>query len=172
MDLIISQSPDGAAEARCGEQLWRCAIGRGGLSYEKREGDGATPIGSWPVRFLYYRTDRIQPVPRTSLAVRRLRPLDGWCDDPTHSDYNRPVTLPFDGRHEVLWRGDNLYDLIVVLGYNDNPPVTGMGSAIFLHLTKPDYGPTEGCVALARDHLISFLGATDSEGRVTVMPPA
>ena len=81
------------------------------------------------------------------------------------------MRLPFDGSHEVLWRSDPVYDLIVVLGYNDDPPVAGKGSAIFLHLAKPDYGPTEGCIALARPHLLSLLEAVGRDSRVTIVPP-
>ena len=171
MDLIVRQSFDGNAQAQHGEHLWPCAVGRGGLRCDKREGDGATPIGSWPMRSLYYRADRVVPKPKSMLATRSLRPTDGWCDDPSRTDYNRLVKLPFDGSHEVLWRNDSLYDLIVILGYNDSPPVTGKGSAIFLHLAKPDYGPTEGCVALARPHLLSFLEAADETSRLTIVPP-
>lgn len=136
----------------------RCAIGRSGMvaADEKREGDGASPIGSWPMRHLLYRPDR-EARPRTGLCAYPLRPQDGWCDDPAHPLYNRPVARPFAASHEALWRDDEVYDLIVVLGHNDDPVEPGRGSAIFLHLARPDYAPTEGCIALAREDMLAVL---------------
>ena len=118
----------------------------------KREGDGASPIGAWPVRRIYYRPDK-GPAPETGLPVIALKPGDGWCDDPGEPCYNRLVPLPCPGSHERLWREDGLYDLIVELGYNDDPVIAGKGSAIFLHVARPGYLPTEGCVALAEPDL-------------------
>jgi len=123
----------------------RCAIGKGGVigAALKREGDGASPLGTWEMRRVFYRADR-HPRPETGLPCVPLRETDGWCDDPDHRLYNRPVTLPFQASHERLWRDDHVYDLIVELGHNDDPPVPNYGSAIFLHIAKPDYSPTEG----------------------------
>lgn len=123
---------------------------------EKREGDGASPIGVWPLRYVLYRPDR-GPAPKTALPVRPIARDDGWCDDPAHPDYNRPVKRPFAASHEALWREDGLYDIVVVLGHNDDPPVAPLGSAIFLHLAKPDYAPTEGCIALSRPDMEAVL---------------
>ena len=97
-----------------------------------------------------------------------LRPEDGWCDDPDDAAYNRPVRLPYAASHERLWRDDGIYDVIVVLGHNDDPPVPGRGSAIFLHVARPDYGPTAGCVALALADLLTVLREADPEARVRV----
>ena len=163
MDLIVSAS----GEARWGELRFRCALGRGGLARDKREGDGATPIGARPMRRLLYRADRIDR-PATRLPVLEIAPEDGWCDDPADPAYNRPVRLPYPGRHERLWREDGVYDLVVVLGHNDDPVVPGHGSAIFLHIARPDYGPTEGCVALARADLIRVLADAEAGDRVVV----
>ncbi len=120
-----------------------------------------------PVRRIFYRADRVEK-PRTSFPAEPLARTDGWCDDPAHRDYNRHVLLPHDGRLEELWRNDPLYDLIVVLGWNDAPVVRGRGSAIFLHVARSDYAPTEGCVALALDDLrrvlVQGLGAVDVLG--------
>jgi len=129
-------------------RVMRCAVGRSGLSTNKREGDGATPVGDFPLREVFYRTDRLAR-PLTILPCRPLQDADGWCDDPTDPHYNRPVTLPYAASHEEMMRRDGLYDLVVVLGYNDAPVVAGLGSAIFLHVAAPDFAPTEGCVALA-----------------------
>jgi len=138
----------------------RAALGKGGLITEcnKREGDGKSPAGIYPIRYVFYRPDRVD-APETALPVVALTPNDGWCDDPNSSDYNRHVTLPFAASHEKLWRDDHVYDLVVVLGHNDAPPVAGMGSAIFMHIAREDYSGTEGCVALALTDLLEVLKA-------------
>lgn len=137
-----------------------CAFGRAGLiaAESKREGDDATPIGVWPMRQVFWRPDRMAE-PAAALPKAALTPVMGWCDDPREAAYNRLVDLPFSGGHETLWRADELYDLLVVLGYNDDPPIAGRGSAIFLHVARPDYAPTEGCVACARGDLLALLAA-------------
>lgn len=137
---------------------FRCALGKNGVKAEadKREGDGATPLGRYALRQVYYRADRMA-VPQTRLPVQSLTPQDGWCDDPADPAYNRHILLPYAAGHEKLWRDDHVYDVIVVLGHNDDPPVPGMGSAIFLHLARPDYSGTEGCVALALSDLLALL---------------
>lgn len=134
----------------------KCALGRSGPVPDKREGDGGTPIGDWPLRRLHYRTDR-GSAPPTALPSRAIGRLDGWCDDPGDPAYNRLVQLPYPARHEKMWREDRVYDLVVELGYNDNPVVPGKGSAVFLHIARPDYAPTEGCVALAAPDLRRLL---------------
>lgn len=137
-------------------QTLRCALGLGGVRVDKAEGDHATPAGLLPLRRVYYRADRVAP-PRCVLPLEPIAPTDGWCDDPTHRDYNRFVHLPHDARCEELWRQDAVYDIIGVLGWNDQPVVRGRGSAIFLHVARPDYAPTEGCVALAQTDLLRIL---------------
>ena len=136
----------------------RAAFGRGGVvkADAKREGDGATPLGTWPLLRVLYRPDRLQ-APKTALPVAALAPEDGWCDDPADAAYNRPVTHPYPASAERMWREDGLYDVVVVLAHNDAPPLPGLGSAIFLHCARPDYAPTEGCVAIARDDLLAVL---------------
>lgn len=123
---------------------------------DKREGDGASPIGRWPARRVFYRPDK-RPPPETGLPAIGLKPEDGWSDDPAEPSYNRLVNLPCRGSHERLWREDGLYDLIVELGYNDDPVVAEMGSAIFLHVARGGYAPTEGCIALAEEDLREVL---------------
>jgi L,D-peptidoglycan transpeptidase YkuD (ErfK/YbiS/YcfS/YnhG family) len=140
---------------------YRVALGRAGIVQHKQEGDGATPAGLLPLRKILYRADRI-PRPQAAVPVEPLAPTDGWCDDPSHADYNRMVRLPHDGRHEELWRRDPLYDLVGVLGWNDSPVQRGRGSAIFLHVAQPDYAPTEGCVALAYRDLAEVITSLTS----------
>ena len=147
----------------------RAAIGKGGLTADKREGDGATPVGTVALRELWYRPDRLE-APSTGLDCHPITPESGWSDDAADPLYNRAVPVPHPYRHERLWRDDGLYDLIVPLGYNDDPPVPGLGSAIFLHCAGQDYGPTEGCVAVARADLLVLLAACSSETRIAVSP--
>ncbi|MBV8616407.1 MAG: L,D-transpeptidase family protein [Acetobacteraceae bacterium] len=149
-----------------GGLVLRATLGRGGVRVDKREGDGATPAGLLPLRRVLYRADRLPP-PRCAVPVEPLSPNDGWCDDPDDADYNRLVTLPHPARHEALWRADALYDVIGVLGWNDAPVRRGAGSAIFLHVGRPDRAPTEGCVALALSDLLRLLraGLTEIEVR-------
>ena len=132
-----------------GPLVLACALGRSGRRVLKREGDGATPVGRWAVREAFYRPDRIRR-PQTRLKVSPIRPRDGWCDAPGDRNYNRAVTLPYAASAETLWRDDRLYDLVLVLGYNDRPRVQGRGSAVFLHLASAGLAPTAGCVALHR----------------------
>lgn len=135
---------------------------------EKREGDGASPAGDWKVRRVWYRADR-GPAPETGLPVIALRPEDGWCDAPEDPEYNRRVPLPYRARHERMWREDGLYDLVVELGYNDDPPVPGRGSAIFLHVAQEDYTPTEGCVAVSAEDLRAVLKQLGGGSRIRIL---
>ena len=136
--------------------IYRCAIGKGGRRADKREGDGATPIGLLPLRRVLYRADRLVP-PRGSVPVAPIAPDDGWCDDQTQTDYNTQIRLPHPARHEELWRADAIYDVIGVLGWNEAPVVRGRGSAIFLHVARPNFSPTEGCIALEQHDLLRVL---------------
>ena len=135
-----------------------CAIGRsGGIAAEqKREGDGATPIGAWKLLGALLRPDR-QLAPATGLPWRWLRRQDGWSDDPADPAYNRPVCHPHGFSAERLWREDGAYDIIIVLGHNQAPVCPGAGSAIFWHAAHPDFRPTEGCIAIAREQLSALL---------------
>ena len=146
-----------------GDWTCACVIGKGGLisAAEKREGDGATPIGSWPIRAALLRPGRIGAEHAPALPWRWIRQGDGWCDAPADPAYNRPVRLPRATSHEVLARADQAYDVIIVLGHNDAPPVPGLGSAIFFHqwVIGTDGAPkaTEGCVAVAPESMRAVL---------------
>ena len=134
------------------------AIGRGGLRHRKREGDGGTPSALLALRAVYYRADRMRR-PLTPVPTRPLQPDDGWCDAAGDRNYNRPVTRPYRASSEPLWRADALYDIVGVLDYNIVPRRQGFGSAIFLHVARPDLAPTDGCIALHRDDLLRLLEA-------------
>jgi len=138
-----------------------------GLTWRKREGDGATPAGVLHPCAVYYRSDRWS-VPATALPIAAIAGEDGWCDDPADRDYNRPVSLPHPGRHERLWRGDHLYDVVIVMDWNLPPVRPGLGSAIFLHLACPDLAPTEGCIAVRPPVMRRLLAVLDQETRIVV----
>lgn len=154
----IGEIAGSQAVLRVGRQRWRAMLGAAGICADKHEGDNATPVGRLALRRVLWRADRL-PAPVCAVPRSPLAPADGWCDDPAHEDYNRAVQLPHPGRHEALWRQDAVYDVIGVLGWNDAPVVPGRGSAIFLHLLRPDRRPTEGCIALERDDLLAALAA-------------
>lgn len=162
VDLVVEGQPGNIhGTLRCLDVSVPCSLGRSGLARDKHEGDGATPIGRFPLRRLLYRADRVQQ-PVTGLPMSAIFRDDGWCDDMADRAYNTQVKLPFTPSHEELWRDDNLYDLVVVVGYNDAPAVPGLGSAIFLHVRAPDGGPTAGCVAIGRQYLLGILRALDA----------
>lgn len=167
MTLIFEASADGIFVGANHE--FRCAIGKGGMTEaaNKREGDGASPIGQWEMRRVFYRADKTPP-PVTDLPKVPIKENDGWCDDPGDLLYNCPVTLPYPASHEKLWRDDDVYDLIVELGHNDDPPVPGLGSAIFLHVATPDYEPTEGCIALNEQDLRTVLALVGPGSKLAI----
>ncbi len=171
VDILVTPDKTSATTGRLsfGELQFRCALGRGGVSADKREGDGATPVARMKLRRVFYRPDRVTALV-TALPSRALTPNDGWCDDPASPDYNRLVHLPHPARHEQLWRDSRVYDVIVELGWNDDPVVANRGSAIFLHIAQQDYSPTEGCVALVLDDLLVLLRAVAKECWLEVKP--
>lgn len=148
-------------------QTYACALGRSGMHHDKQEGDGKTPEGSYPLRSVLYRPDRVDP-PKTSLAVSPLQQNDGWCDDPASTAYNQQIVLPSAASAEHLWRDDHLYDVIVLLGHNDDPVIPGAGSAIFMHVAGDGYSPTEGCVALMIDDLLAVLADCNADTTIDI----
>jgi len=132
------------------------ALGRGGIKANKREGDGGTPRGTFRLRRLWWRADRASR-PRTRLPVRRIRTNDGWCEDPRDRHYNQPVRLPPNHPGDRLWRQDQLYNFIIELDHNTRPRIAGRGSAVFVHVARPGFAPTAGCVALTAPALRRLL---------------
>lgn len=147
---------------------YRCALGSGGIRADKKEGDGATPSGVFPLRRVFYRSDRISK-PATQLPVQALLPDDGWCDDVQDSAYNTHIKLPHPDSHEKLYRDDEVYDVIIPIGYNDAPAIPGNGSAIFIHVARPTYTPTAGCIALAKEDLLEILKTLTPEVRIHII---
>lgn len=148
-ELTVRRSPGkpGQGLINAGGTVFACALGRGGISAIKREGDGATPLASMRVLSGYFRTGRLRARP-TRLAMAPIRGDLGWCDLPQDRNYNRPVRLPYPASHETMLRKDGLYDHCLVLDWNIRPRRRHRGSAIFLHLARPGFKSTEGCVAV------------------------
>jgi len=168
--IVVRPAPGRPCQARVqlAHGVRSAAIGRGSVRALKAEGDGGTPLGRFAVRRVLYRADRGLR-PRTWLPVRAIRETDGWCDDPLDRNYNRLITLPSPRSAEGLKRADDLYDLVLVLGYNDRPRVRGKGSAIFVHLARPGYTPTEGCIAFSRRDLLAVLAEIRRGTDIVVM---
>jgi L,D-peptidoglycan transpeptidase YkuD (ErfK/YbiS/YcfS/YnhG family) len=156
MKIVVTPLGLHDAVLECGSKQFRAAVGRAGIGSKQSEGDGITPTGVFALRKVLYRADRIV-CPQTSLPLAAIAHDDGWCDAPDDPAYNQLVRCPYQASAEALWRNDNLYDLIVVIGFNDAPVVPGAGSAIFLHVARDDYGPTQGCIALAVSDLAEIV---------------
>jgi L,D-peptidoglycan transpeptidase YkuD (ErfK/YbiS/YcfS/YnhG family) len=155
MKMIVTATEAHHGTLRAAGHVYDCTLGPSGVRAEKREGDGVTPVGVYPLRAIWYRADRI-PQPVSTLPLHGIEQDDGWCDAPADPSYNRPVKLPYRASAEKMWRDDAVYDLVVILGHNDDPPVPGKGSAIFLHIANQAFGPTEGCIGLRREDLLTL----------------
>lgn len=143
------------------------ALGRGGIKANKREGDGATPRGRFRLKQLWWRADR-HPRPATLLPARRIKPDDGWCEDPADRRYNQQITVPPGSKADRLRRADNLYDFIVELDHNTRPRVAGRGSAVFIHAARPSFQPTAGCIALQLPALRRLLARVGPRTQIIV----
>ncbi|HUN94655.1 MAG TPA: L,D-transpeptidase family protein [Bradyrhizobium sp.] len=143
------------------------ALGRGGIKADKREGDGGTPKGSFRPRRLWWRADR-HPRPRTALPVRAIGPKDAWCENPRSRHYNQPVQLERDQDADRLRRDDRLYDFIIEIDHNTTPRVSGRGSAVFLHLARPDFSPTAGCVSMTKSAMLRLLERIGPQTRIVI----
>jgi L,D-peptidoglycan transpeptidase YkuD (ErfK/YbiS/YcfS/YnhG family) len=143
------------------------ALGRGGIRANKREGDGGTPRGVYHPRRLWFRADR-HPRPSTRLPARAIGPVDAWDEDPGSRSYNRPVRRNRGADGDRLMRTDALYDFIVEIDHNTRPRVAGRGSAVFLHLARPRFAPTAGCVAMTRGAMLQLLKRLGPATRIII----
>lgn len=151
---------------RVGGLVFPCALGRGGISAGKREGDGATPLASMRLLGVYLRKGRFQM--RSQLPLKLIKPTLGWCEVPDDRNYNRPVRMPYAAAHETMLRPDELYDCCIVLDWNINPRRRGCGSAIFFHLSRPGFTPTQGCVAVTHRVMARLLPLLSKRTVLTV----
>lgn len=163
MKLVVRPRPGHPTQGilQFGQMRFACALGRGGIRALKREGDGATPLATMRLLHGFYRAGRASTA-KSSLPFRKTRPGDGWCDAPDDRNYNRQVRLPYGASCETMQRSDRLYDCVIVLDYNIRPRRRGRGSAIFLHIAREGFLPTEGCIAVSPQvmaRLLPYLNA-------------
>jgi len=167
--IWVSGRPGGRSRGvlRAGRLLVPVALGRAGIKANKREGDGSTPRGAfYPVR-LWWRADRLAR-PRTLLPARRIGRADAWCENPADRRYNRPFLRSANEAGDRLWRGDRLYDLLIEIDHNSRPRIAGRGSAVFIHLARPAYAPTAGCIALGVRDLRILLNRMSRKTRILI----
>ena len=134
----------------------KCALGKRGIGYKRKEGDLITPKGTYKVKYILYRKDRVKKI-QTKIKKIAIRKDMGWCDDPKSRDYNKLIKLPYAYSYEKIFRKENNYDIILILNYNMNPVIKNKGSAIFIHIAKKNYKRTEGCIAVKKVHLLKIL---------------
>ena len=146
---------------------FRCALGKAGMGEKKREGDNVTPTGTFKIVKIYYRSDRIKKISSKFRAIEITKNM-GWCDDPNSKNYNQLINLPSKYGHEKLFKKNNIYDIIVVLNYNMKPVVKNKGSAIFIHVAKKNYQPTQGCIALKKNDLLKILSKINKNIKIKI----
>jgi len=146
---------------------FRCSIGKAGIKTKIKEGDNITPKGTYKILSIYYRKDRVKKF-KSSIKKIIIKKKMGWCDDIKSKSYNKQIRLPSKLSHEILYRKDNIYDIVCVINYNTNPILKNKGSAIFLHITKKNYQKTKGCVALKKNHLIKLLSSIKKNTKIKI----
>jgi len=144
-----------------------CVLGKNGIKKKIKEGDDITPKGIYKIKIVYYRQDKIKKI-STSINSKKIEKNMGWCDDPKSDNYNQLINLPNKYNSEKLYRNDNIYDLIVVLDYNMNPIIKNKGSAIFIHIAKKNYTPTQGCIALSKIDLLKILNKINKKTKIKI----
>ena len=146
---------------------FRCSLGKAGIRTKIKEGDNITPKGTYKIIKIYYRKDRIKKI-KSSIKKIRINKKMIWCDDAKSEDYNRQIKLPSKFSYEILYRKDNIYDILCVINYNINPTINNKGSAIFLHVAKKNYQKTKGCIALNKKHLLKLLSLIKKNTKIKI----
>ena len=148
--------------------LYKCAIGKNGITNSKIEGDKCTPSGIYSIEKIYYREDMLS-MPKLDFQTIPINKNSGWCDDIRSTYYNKFIKFPFSYNAEFLYREDDIYNIICIINYNTNPIIKNKGSAIFLHVANIDYSGTAGCLALKQDDLIELLQNIDLDTRINIV---
>ena len=147
---------------------FRCSLGKAGIGIKKKEGDNLTPKGKFKLIQVFYRADRIKKI-KTDLPKKTIARNMGWCDDSRSNNYNRLIKLPFNFSYEKLYRKDNIYDLVVLISYNTKPIIRNKGSAIFIHISRRNFSPTKGCIALKKDNLLQLLSKVKKNTQIKII---
>ena len=151
---------------KIGNFYFKCSIGASGFTEKKIEGDKKTPKGIFSIEHLYVRKDRIKQI-HSKLKIISIKKNMGWCDDVLSKKYNKLIKIKKNIRHEMLYRKDSKYDLLIPIKYNYNEPQKGLGSCIFIHLTK-DYKPTKGCIALKKKDFFIMLKLINKNSKIKI----
>jgi L,D-peptidoglycan transpeptidase YkuD (ErfK/YbiS/YcfS/YnhG family) len=146
---------------------FKCALGKAGIGKKKQEGDNVTPTGTFKIVKIYYRSDRVKKISSKFRLIEITKNI-GWCDDPNSKNYNQLINLPSKYNHEKLFKKNNIYDLIIVLNYNMKPVIKNKGSAIFIHVAKKKYQPTQGCIALKKNNLLKLLSKISKNIKIKI----
>jgi len=146
---------------------FRCSLGKAGIGIKKKEGDNLTPKGKFKLIQVFYRADRIKRI-KTNLPKKKITRNMGWCDDSRSNNYNSLIKLPFNFSYEKLYRKDNIYDLVVLISYNTRRIIKNKGSAIFIHISRKNYGPTRGCIALKKENLLQILSKVKKHTKIKI----
>lgn len=147
---------------------FRCSLGRAGIGIKKKEGDNLTPKGTFKLIRAFYRADKIKKI-KTDLSKKIITRNMGWCDDSRSNNYNRLIKLPFNFGYERLYRKDNIYDLVILISYNTKPIIKNKGSAIFIHISRRNFSPTKGCIALKKDNLLQLLSKVKKNTKIKII---
>ena len=148
------------------EFIFRCCVGKGGIKKNKIEGDKSTPKGTFSIGKLYYRQDRVKK-PITNLDTKIIKPSLGWCNDPSHKNYNKEIKIIKKIKHEKFYRKDHKYNYLIVINYNNKKIIPNKGSAIFIHLTK-NLKPTAGCVAIQEKDFLILLKLINKKTQIKI----
>lgn len=177
MEILVTPTSQNPSRGllKFGSKIYPCALGKEGITKGKKEGDNKSPVGNFRLRRVYYRYDKLHKPIYSKVPMLALLQEDGWCDDPKDKEYNKSVMLPYHASAESLWREDDLYDVLVVMGYNDDPVEPGKGSAIFMHVARNlddnEYLGTEGCVSLNKEDLLEILPILTPETSLRIQTP-
>jgi len=145
----------------------KCCIGKSGIKKVKKEGDLSTPKGTFKLGFLYYRKDRIK-LPKCKIKKKIIKKNMGWCNDSKSNKYNKQITFPYKYSAEKLYKKENVYDLFLLIKYNTKPIIKKKGSAIFLHISKKNYRPTHGCVAISKKDFLKIIPLINSKTSIAI----
>ena len=145
----------------------KCAIGKRGITSKKYEGDEKTPKGTFTLKSIFYRKDRVLKI-KSSLTKRIIKKNMGWCDNPKSKFYNKIIKIPFFDGAERLWLKEKIYDIIIIINYNLKPVVKNKGSAIFLHIAKKNYTPTKGCVGIAKKDILFLINKINTKTKIII----
>jgi len=145
----------------------KCALGKRGITSKKVEGDKKTPRGTFTLKSIFYRKDRVSKI-KSTLLKKKIKKNMGWCDDTKSRHYNKMINFPFNLSAEKLWLKENVYDVVVVINYNLKPVIKNKGSAIFLHIAKKNYQSTNGCIAIKKKDMLLLINRISNKTKIII----